>query len=142
MSLTWVLYLLSGLDSNFTIRKTYVGITNNLSRRLRQHNGELSGGAKYTTSSRLTWRLECTVEGIDVGSIRRLEWRMHRPVSLKLRRGISCPLLRRLGQLSMALDMDRWTSTARPVPEVITEGMRICFHTPTAQKLWFSQWTT
>ena len=30
-------------------RYTYVGITNNLTRRLRQHNKELVGGARYTT---------------------------------------------------------------------------------------------
>jgi predicted GIY-YIG superfamily endonuclease len=30
--------------------KTYVGITNNMSRRLKQHNKELTGGAKYTSS--------------------------------------------------------------------------------------------
>ena len=30
--------------------KTYLGITNNLKRRLRQHNCEIKGGAKYTSA--------------------------------------------------------------------------------------------
>lgn len=30
--------------------KSYVGSTNNLQRRIRQHNCEIKGGAKYTTS--------------------------------------------------------------------------------------------
>ena len=29
--------------------KTYLGITNNLKRRLRQHNREIKGGSKYTS---------------------------------------------------------------------------------------------
>ena len=29
--------------------RTYLGITNNSARRLRQHNGDLKGGARYTT---------------------------------------------------------------------------------------------
>jgi predicted GIY-YIG superfamily endonuclease len=40
-------YVLYHINSN----KTYVGSTNNLKRRIRQHNGELKGGAKYTTNS-------------------------------------------------------------------------------------------
>lgn len=39
------LYLLTHTIHN----KTYLGITNNLTRRIRQHNKEIKGGAKYTS---------------------------------------------------------------------------------------------
>ena len=39
----WSVYLLRCADNTL-----YCGITNNLTKRLRQHNGELVGGAKYT----------------------------------------------------------------------------------------------
>lgn len=42
-----MVYILVNTDSS----KTYIGITNNPTRRIRQHNGELVGGAKYTTSN-------------------------------------------------------------------------------------------
>lgn len=41
----YVVYVLINTEHN----KTYIGITNNTTRRLRQHNRELVGGAKYTT---------------------------------------------------------------------------------------------
>ncbi len=41
-------YLLKNTHNN----RTYLGITNNLKRRLRQHNNELKGGAKYTHNFR------------------------------------------------------------------------------------------
>jgi putative endonuclease len=42
----YMVYLLHHTIHN----RTYLGITNHKDRRIRQHNGELKGGAKYTTS--------------------------------------------------------------------------------------------
>ena len=39
----WYIYVLLCNDNSF-----YCGITTNLARRLKQHNGEIKGGAKYT----------------------------------------------------------------------------------------------
>ncbi len=44
MNNNYIIYLLYNTNSTCT----YVGITNNPDRRIRQHNGELVGGAKYT----------------------------------------------------------------------------------------------
>jgi len=41
----YIVYLLTHSNSN----KTYIGITNNPERRIRMHNGEIKGGARYTT---------------------------------------------------------------------------------------------
>ena len=44
----YIVYLLKNTSTDNN--RTYLGITNNSKRRLRQHNGELKGGAKYTNS--------------------------------------------------------------------------------------------
>jgi len=41
----WIVYLLECADQSL-----YCGITNDLDNRLKQHRGEISGGAKYTRS--------------------------------------------------------------------------------------------
>lgn len=59
--------------------KTYVGATINVARRLRQHNGELVGGAKYTTRAVQkgeTWNLVCYVSGFeDWRAVLQFEWK-------------------------------------------------------------------
>ena len=43
-------------------KHTYVGVSNNV--RLRAHNGEIKGGAKYTTSKGSGWKHIC-IKGIS-----------------------------------------------------------------------------
>ncbi|PSS09960.1 Structure-specific endonuclease subunit slx1 like [Actinidia chinensis var. chinensis] len=56
---SWSVYLI--LSTNTPI-KTYVGVTTNFSRRLKQHNGELKGGAKASRAGR-PWVCACIIQG-------------------------------------------------------------------------------
>nr|GEW60340.1 structure-specific endonuclease subunit slx1 [Tanacetum cinerariifolium] len=60
----WSVYLI--LSTNPPI-KTYVGVTNNFSRRLKQHNGELKGGAKASQAGR-PWICACIIHGFETKS--------------------------------------------------------------------------
>ena len=42
---------------------TYCGASNDVKHRLRCHNGEIKGGAKYTTSKGNGWKLICIIHG-------------------------------------------------------------------------------
>jgi predicted GIY-YIG superfamily endonuclease len=43
-------YLIAFTENN-SIKRTYIGITNNLEKRIKQHNGLIKGGAKSTRCS-------------------------------------------------------------------------------------------
>lgn len=47
MKKKWVLYCLRCSDGSI-----YTGVTTDIDRRLREHNGEIAGGSKYTQSRR------------------------------------------------------------------------------------------
>lgn len=58
--------------------RTYVGMTNNVIRRLRQHNGEIKGGAKYTTSGR-PWKHHMVLGPYEtISEACKVEWRAKR----------------------------------------------------------------
>jgi len=105
------LYIIKACDEN----RTYVGITSDFSRRLRQHNGELKGGAKYTRGRK--WALVVLVTGFPAArDARQIEWRLHR------RNGrCRCKdrVRGRIIELSRAFAMERWTKTARPTAELL-----------------------
>ena len=57
----WQVYLLECADGTL-----YTGVATDLERRLRQHNGELTGGARYTRGRRpvrLLWSERCANRG-------------------------------------------------------------------------------
>lgn len=68
--MTWSVYLLVSLDG----RRTYVGATSDPDRRLQQHNGEKSGGAKSTAGG--SWKRAGLVSGFrDKIEALQFEWR-------------------------------------------------------------------
>lgn len=116
----WKCYLLATSDGGS--QKTYVGITPDLDRRLAQHNGEQSGGAKATHGR--TWERICHVTGFpDHRAALQFEWRW-KQISRRLR---GSPVDRRFEALQLLLGLDRPTTAAIPYseypafPEVIME---------------------
>jgi predicted GIY-YIG superfamily endonuclease len=68
----YVCYILSNMRG-----RTYVGITNNISRRLRQHNGEIKGGAR-ATAGKGPWALVAYVDFfVSKSQALSFEWFMH-----------------------------------------------------------------
>lgn len=59
MSSDWVFYLIQNKTH------TYAGVSPTPEKRLRQHNGEICGGAKYTTSCGPGWTHRCIVKGFQ-----------------------------------------------------------------------------
>lgn len=57
---------------------TYIGATVNLDKRIRQHNKEIKGGARYT-SKRDSWYPVLIIDGFqDMKSAMQCEWRLKR----------------------------------------------------------------
>jgi predicted GIY-YIG superfamily endonuclease len=86
----WNCYVLKGLNKTYRYGyKTYVGSTNNLVRRLNQHNGIISGGAKRTIKDR-PYDIDVFIQTqCDHVFILQLEWIIAHPdgrrVNLKYR---------------------------------------------------------
>ena len=108
----WFVYLLVSEEG-----QTYVGATVDVDRRLRQHNGELKGGARATAArvqQGQAWRRMCYVSGFpDNHAALQFEWRWKSLSRRKDLKGFD-PLERRLEALRLLLALDRPTSKAAP----------------------------
>ena len=106
----YFVYLLSSLTKN----RTYVGCTYDLRRRLRQHNGEITGGAKRTKYGR-PWKMLCYVTGFPTRrTALQFEWRMN--YETRRRRWYS--ERDRVRCLNTVLAMDKVTKTCVPMSEM------------------------
>ena len=96
-------------QTNLESDLTYNGSTNNLVRRLRQHNGEIVGGAK-ATSGKGPWKYLTVIEGfIDHHDALCCEWRIKHPTGKK-RPKKYCGKKGRADSLNLVLELENWTS--------------------------------
>ena len=105
----WKVYLLSSQEET----QTYVGATLDIERRLRQHNSELSGGAKYTTSkskwNHSYWKRILYVDGFQTQrEALQFEWALKHASRTYAKRHYTTPLQRRIFALELLLTLPTW----------------------------------
>lgn len=93
---------------------TYVGVSNNVKKRLRAHNGEIKGGAKYTTSKGSGWKHICVIHGFPTKiESMQFEWAL-KHVPPRNAGGIK----NRIKKLQILLNKENWTSKS-PLSETM-----------------------
>lgn len=88
---------------------TYNGFTNNLTRRLRQHNGEITGGAK-ATKGKGTWVYLAIWDGFySKNEALSCEWRIKHPTNSRIRPSKYNGIIGRIKSLNLLINLDCWT---------------------------------
>ena len=104
----WSVYLLLGSDG----KRTYIGASNDPEKRLRCHNGEISGGAKATQVCR-PWKHVVIIEGLTKIQALQLEWRLKKIKSKKTGKLVpSKGILERTRNIYTVLNLKNWTSNS------------------------------
>lgn len=102
----WSCYCLKATNN-----KTYIGVSVDIERRLRQHNRELVGGAKYTGSAE-GWRRVCFVHGFPTHrDALQFEWKWKH---LSRKAPGQTSLDRRLSALQTLVSLEQPTKSATP----------------------------
>lgn len=106
----WCVYLLFSIEHN----RTYIGASNNVHRRLRQHNGEIVGGAKYTRSYR-PWKHILIVNGFTKTQALCFEWRIKRIKASNSNKLIinHGPLLKKINNIFNVLNLEYYTKKCK-----------------------------
>ena len=118
----WYNYILLWKNDNKI--RTYNGMTNNLERRLKQHNNILVGGAKATTNMvkkypDTKWEIICTISGFkNKSEAMKAEWRIRHPDFKKYKSKKFIGPEGRIRGLDYILNnSDKWTSTSENIKE-------------------------
>lgn len=93
-------------------RRTYIGYTIDPQRRLRQHNGEIVGGAKYTRYGR-PWIMVLYITGFPCHrTALQYEWRCHHPPKRFRKKGAG--IYTRITQMYQILSLEKFTNSCIP----------------------------
>lgn len=99
----------------YTNNNTYIGATVNMERRLRQHNKEISGGARATgiqVGKGNKWELICYITGIpEWRSALQIEWKW-KNISRTICKNIHNPIERRIHALKILLSLEKPTKNS------------------------------
>ena len=102
MDAEWFFYLIKNNNC------TYAGVSPTPDKRLRQHNGEIKGGAKYTTSKGRGWEHICLIGGFqDKIQSMQFEWAV-KHVPPRDAGGVE----NRIKKMLIVCNKERWTSKA------------------------------
>lgn len=104
-------YILRSLNKKYP-RSTYNGSTNDINRRLRQHNGIISGGAK-ATRGKGEWVPYVIMEGFSTHrEALSCEWKIKHPTNSKKRPAIYNGIEGRIKSLNLLIGLDKWTNNS------------------------------
>lgn len=102
-------YIIRSTNPSFS-NSTYNGSTNNLFRRLRQHNGEIVGGAK-ATRNKGPWTYIAIWEGFQSHrEALSCEWRIKHPTNSRKRPSKYNGVKGRIKSLELLIGLDCWTN--------------------------------
>jgi len=107
----WYCYILRNKHTQFS-HLTYNGSTNDPYRRLRQHNEEIAGGARYTHGRGGGWEIYALVTGfVDHQNALSCEWRIkHTNGKPGKRPTAHLGMIGRIRGLNEVLKLEKWTS--------------------------------
>jgi len=102
MESTFCVYI---LRSETDPTKMYCGYTNNIQRRIRQHNGEIKGGGKYTSANR-PWKIAAIIHTTSKSESLKVEY-CTKAKNYKSQKGMptECPVRRRVWLMKSSMSM-------------------------------------